>query len=121
MANGKLFAHTPFRETSIQPAAGDEGLALGAALYVSHALLGEGANQPMAHAYLGREYPEHEIERILKSKGVRYIRLERAELIRRTTEEIVNGNVVGWYQGRSGWGPRALGNRSISVILGTKV
>jgi carbamoyltransferase len=113
VANGKLFAHTPFRETVIQPAAGDEGLALGAALYVSHAVLGEGDNQPMPHAYLGREYPEHEIERLLKGEGVHYVRLEREELIHRTTEEIANGKVVGWYQGRSEWGPRALGNRSI--------
>jgi carbamoyltransferase len=113
VANGKLFAHTPFRETVIQPAAGDEGLALGAALYVSHAVLGEGDNQPMAHAYLGREYPEHEIERLLKGEGVHYVRLESEELIHRTTEEIANGKVVGWYQGRSEWGPRALGNRSI--------
>ncbi len=113
VANGKLFHETPFKETAIQPAAGDEGLAIGAALYVSQSLLAEGKNEPMETVYLGGEYSEEDIEAALKREGVPYRRLERDELLRETAAEIEQGKVVGWFQGRSEWGPRALGNRSI--------
>ncbi|MBW3569609.1 MAG: carbamoyltransferase [Gemmatimonadetes bacterium] len=113
VANGKLFDETPFRETWIQPAAGDDGLALGAALYVSRCVLGEDARTELNHAYLGPAYGEAEIEAALKTAGVRYERLERDELIRRTVDHLERGDVVGWFQGKMEWGPRALGNRSI--------
>jgi carbamoyltransferase len=113
VANGKLFDETPFRETCIQPAAGDDGLALGAALYVSHAILKEGKGHAAAQAYLGPEYPEAEIQAELDHKGVHYQRHESEALLAETADEIVSGNVVGWFQGRMEWGPRALGNRSI--------
>ena len=120
VANGKLFSRTPFRRTWIQPAAGDEGLAIGAAQYVYHAIL----NQPrrhedqMNHAYLGPEFSEAQIESALKSAGVKYRRHggqknDREPLLDAVTDEMVAGNVVGWFQGRMEWGPRALGNRSI--------
>jgi len=113
VANGKLFDETPFRETWIQPAAGDDGLALGAALYVSNCLLLEGKRYEMVHAYLGSEYSDDVIEAELQKRDVPYERLDRDALIERTADEIAAGNVVGWYQGRMEWGPRALGNRSI--------
>ena len=113
VANGKLFDLTPFRETWIQPAAGDDGLAVGAALYVSNAVLREGKRHVMADAYLGPEYSDGAIEAALRKSNVAYERLGRDALIERTAGEIVAGNVVGWYQGRMEWGPRALGNRSI--------
>lgn len=113
VANGKLFDETPFRETCIQPAAGDEGLALGAALYVSNSVLREGNRYVMEHAYLGPEFSEAEMEAALKSAGVSYRRLDREPLLEETAREIEAGNVVGWFQGRMEWGPRALGNRSI--------
>jgi carbamoyltransferase len=113
VANGKLFDLTPFRETWIQPAAGDDGLALGAALYVSNSILGEGKRHVMTDAYLGPEYSDDDVEAALRKGNVAYQRLGRDALIERTADEIVAGNVVGWYQGRMEWGPRALGNRSI--------
>jgi len=118
VANGKLFDQTPFRETCIQPAAGDDGLALGAALYVSNSCLKEGKRYQMRDAYLGDEYNEAEIKVDLDRAGVKYRRLERQPLIEATIDEIVKGNVVGWFQGRMEWGPRALGNRSIVVHPG---
>jgi carbamoyltransferase len=113
VANGKLFDATPFTETCIQPAAGDEGLALGAALHVSNALLKEGRRWTMRDSYLGPEYSESEIRADLDARGVRYERMERQPLLDATSKEISEGNVVGWFQGRMEWGPRALGNRSI--------
>lgn len=118
VANGKLFARAPFRRTWIQPAAGDEGLAIGAAQYVYHAILNQPRREQMNHAYLGPEFSEAQVEAALKSAGVKYQRLignnhDRMPLLDAVTNEIVDGNVVGWFQGRMEWGPRALGNRSI--------
>jgi carbamoyltransferase len=113
VANGRIFDATPFSETSIQPAAGDEGLALGAAQYVSHAILGEPRRWVMRDAYLGTEYAESALRQALDERGVAYDRKERPALLRETAREIASGNVVGWFQGRMEWGPRALGNRSI--------
>ena len=112
VANGKLFDQTPFRETWIQPAAGDDGLALGAALQVARTEFNEPRWQ-MIDAYLGPAYSDAEILTALKESGVKHARLDRAALLARTAEFIEQGNVVGWYQGRMEWGPRALGNRSI--------
>jgi carbamoyltransferase len=113
VANGKLFDLTPFRRTCIQPAAGDDGLALGAALYVSNSVLGEGQRWEMRDSYLGPEASESEIRAELDAAGVRYLRLERHALLDRIAGEVAAGQVVGWFQGRMEWGPRALGNRSI--------
>jgi carbamoyltransferase len=113
VANGKLFDQTPFRETCIQPAAGDDGLSLGAALYVSNSIRIEGRRAVVINAYLGQAYSDAEIEAELQKAGIRYERLDRDALIERTADEIVKGNVIGWFQGRMEWGPRALGNRSI--------
>lgn len=118
VANGKIFDHTPFRYTSIQPAAGDEGLALGAALFVSNSILKEGKRYPMKHAYLGPEFSESTIKAELDKKNVKYTRCEGDNLLDSTADEIVKGKVVGWFQGRMEWGPRALGNRSIIVHPG---
>lgn len=113
VANGKLFDQTPFRETCIQPAAGDEGLSLGAALYVSQAVLHESQRFVMKDAYLGPEFTREQMKAALESAGVPYRELTRDELLTATSEQIERGNVIGWFQGRMEWGPRALGNRSI--------
>jgi carbamoyltransferase len=113
VANGKLFARTPFRRNWIQPAAGDEGLAIGAALHTYHSVLKQPRRRQMDHAYLGPEFAEPQIESNLKSAGVKYQKLERGSLLAKTAEAMANGDVVGWFQGRMEWGPRALGNRSI--------
>jgi carbamoyltransferase len=112
VANGKLFDETPFRETWIQPAAGDDGLALGAALHVSRTLLGA-APWTMTDAYLGPEYDDAAILKSLNEYKVEYRKLDRAALLQAAVDELEQGRVLGWYQGRCEWGPRALGNRSI--------
>jgi carbamoyltransferase len=113
VANGKLFARTPFHRSWIQPAAGDEGLAIGAALHTYHAVLGQPRRAQMNHAYLGPEFSDAAIEIELKRAGLRYQRLERGPLLDAVAQQIAAGSVVGWFQGRMEWGPRALGNRSI--------
>jgi carbamoyltransferase len=113
VANGKLFDRTPFRETCIQPAAGDDGLALGAALHVSNTVLREGRRWVMRNACLGPEFSEPEIRTALDAAGLRYVRHDREALLEDAAGEIAAGRVVGWFQGRMEWGPRALGNRSI--------
>jgi carbamoyltransferase len=113
VANGKLFAHTPFRRTWIQPAAGDEGLAIGAALQVYHAVLTQPRRFVMKNSYLGPEFSNPRIESDFKKANLRYRKLEHEPLLDVVARQIATGNVVGWFQGRMEWGPRALGNRSI--------
>jgi carbamoyltransferase len=113
VANGKLLLETPFRETCIQPAAGDDGLALGAGLYVSNSILKENKRWVMKDAYLGNQSEDPFIRSELERYNLPFRELNRDELLDATSEEIRNGNVVGWFQGRMEWGPRALGNRSI--------
>jgi carbamoyltransferase len=113
VANGKIFDRTPFRQTWIQPAAGDEGLAIGAAMYAWHAILDHPRNYVMQNSYLGPEFSDQRIEINLKNAGLSYTRFERQPLLDSVANQIAKGAVVGWFQGRMEWGPRALGNRSI--------
>lgn len=113
VANGKIFDRTPFRHTYIQPAAGDEGLAIGAALHTYHSALGQPRRHELKHSYLGPEFSEFRIQAALDAAGVQYRKLEHPALLDAVAEQIAAGNVVGWFQGRTEWGPRALGNRSI--------
>jgi carbamoyltransferase len=113
VANGKLFYATPFERTWIQPAAGDEGLAVGAALHAYHATLGRPRGPRMRHSYLGPEFAETAIRAALDAAGLSYRRFEREPLLETVANRIAAGDVVGWFQGRMEWGPRALGNRSI--------
>lgn len=113
VANGKLFARTPFQHTWIQPAAGDEGLAIGAALHTHHAELNQPRNFVMRNSYLGPEFSDARIESSLKSAGLKFRKFDRGPLLDTVAARIAAGDVVGWFQGRMEWGPRALGNRSI--------
>jgi len=113
VANGKLFDVTRFRSTWLQPAAGDEGLAIGAALHTCHSVLKQERRFVMDKSYLGPEFSEERIEADLKTAGLRYRKLEREPLLDTIATHLANGDVVGWFQGRMEWGPRALGNRSI--------
>ena len=113
VANGKLFDQTPFRRTYIQPAAGDEGLAIGAALHMYHSVLKQPRRHELKHSYLGPEFSESRIQSALESAGLQYRKMERGALLDDVAEQIAAGNVIGWFQGRMEWGPRALGNRSI--------
>jgi carbamoyltransferase len=115
VANGRIVRETPIEELYVQPAAGDSGGAIGAALYAYHALLGHPRNgHVMDHAYWGKEYGDAEVREALERRGLHYSYCEdEGKLLDATVEDIVAGKVIGWYQGRFEWGPRALGNRSI--------
>ena len=120
VANGKITLMAPFREVYVQAAAGDAGGALGAAWSVWHAL-GGARCRPMTHAYWGPGFDVGVVGALLASRrdeiaaaGCAVERIDdEGELCRRTAAAIANGQVVGWFQGRMEWGPRALGNRSI--------
>ncbi len=113
VANGKIFEYTPFRDVYVQPAAHDAGTSLGAALYVWNQVLGSPRNFIMRDVYYGPEYSEDEIVSALDASGARYHRMGEPELIDRTACALAEGKIIGWYQGRMEFGPRALGNRSI--------
>ncbi len=114
VANARILEETPFEQIYIQLSAGDGGGAIGAALYAHHAILGKPRKFVMSHAYWGEEHGPGEIEKFLKEKGIRYRRFDSEEkLIERIVGELQSGKVVGWFQDRFEWGPRALGNRSI--------
>ena len=119
--NGKIRERTPFEEVYIQPAAADNGTALGAAFYVWHQVLRQPRRFVMEHGFWGPEFNDAEIGEALKAtsqelteQGCRIIKVEdEDELCRETSERIAEGKIVGWFQGRMEWGARALGNRSI--------
>jgi len=113
VANGMIFERTNFRDVFIQPAAHDAGTSLGAALYVEHQELKRPRRYQMQHVYYGPEYSDSEILRDLEVAGCKYEKLTEEDLIDKTVEAIAQGKIVGWFQGRMEFGPRALGNRSI--------
>ena len=118
VANGRVLRDGRFERIWIQPAAGDAGGALGAALAAYHGFHG-GAREPAAGldamhgSYLGPSYAQRDVERGLREAGARFAVLDDAELIERTVDALEAGKAVGWFQGRMEFGPRALGARSI--------
>ncbi len=114
-ANYRLLNETPFDEIYIQPAAGDDGGALGAALWAYHIVLGKPRDWVMPHAYWGQSYTNHEAREWLDSQGIAYESFEgrEDEMLDIVAESLTKEKVVGWMQGRFEWGPRALGARSI--------
>jgi carbamoyltransferase len=114
-ANYRILQETPFEEIYIQPAAGDDGGALGAALWAWHIVLGKPRNWVMPHAYWGQAWSDGETKAFLDSKGIAYESFEGRDekLIEAVVDGLTNKKVIGFYQGRFEWGPRALGNRSI--------
>ena len=120
VANGKIRQNTPFRQVFIQPAAGDNGTALGAALEAWHTS-GERAMGPrLEHSYWGTSYSDDQIASVIHDSGVvargrcqLTTAQTESELCEATAERLAAGDIVGWYQGRMEWGARALGNRSI--------
>jgi carbamoyltransferase len=118
LANGKIFDRTPFEHVFVQPAAGDAGLAVGAAYYVYHQVLGRPRDFVMEHSYWGPGYSTSEVRAAIESSqlagaGVEISELPEDQLVRAAAERIAAGDILGWFQGRAEWGPRALGNRSI--------
>jgi carbamoyltransferase len=113
VVNGKIFDETPFRELYIQPAAYDGGTSVGAAAHVWHHDLGAPRTFQMHHAYWGPEYDEARMETALRDAGIAYERMPIEKATAATADALAEGAIVGWYQGRVEFGPRALGNRSI--------
>lgn len=118
VANGKLLKAGIFKDIFIQPAAGDAGGAIGAALAAYHITFGKerivNPNDSMKGSFLGPDFSDKEVEQISKKNKARYIKFEKLEdLCNEVADLIIEGNVIGWVQGRMEFGPRALGNRSI--------
>ncbi|HYV02188.1 MAG TPA: carbamoyltransferase [Actinomycetota bacterium] len=113
VVNGKIRHETGFRDLYIQPAAYDGGTSLGAAYYTYHQLLGRPRGFVMDHAYLGPEFDESACRRALDGAGIPFRRLEDRELVEAAAAALADGKILGWFQGRMEFGPRALGNRSI--------
>jgi carbamoyltransferase len=113
VANGRIRDVTGFTNVFIQPAAYDGGTSLGAAYYVYHQALGHPRHHAMDDAYLGPSFDERGCRRALEAGGLRFRRLGDDALVAQTARALADGRVVGWFQGRMEFGPRALGNRSI--------
>ena len=118
VANGKIFDETPFEQIFVQPAAGDAGLAVGAAYYVHHQILGQPRTFVMEHAYWGPGYSPEQMRAAvaasrLQDEGMEISELPEEVIAKEAAKEIAAGKILGWFQGRAEWGPRALGNRSI--------
>lgn len=113
-ANWRILTESKFNSLYIQPAAGDSGGALGAALWVYHNVLNFPKNFVMEHVYYGAKESDNSAELFLKSKKIKYRKVRSKEkLIDEISDKIVKGNVIGWVQDEFEWGPRALGHRSI--------
>lgn len=113
VANGRVIRETPFKNLFIQPAAGDAGGAVGVAAYINSTMLRNPRRFVWKHAYWGPQYSSEEIRSYLVKHGVPFRELTREGLLQTTAKLIADQNVVGWFQGRMEFGPRALGARSI--------
>jgi carbamoyltransferase len=113
VVNGQILPNLPFEEIFIQPAAEDAGTALGAAYYIYHQVLGQPRRYVMERAATGPGFTDAQIAAVLERQGLTAERLEAPALCREVARRIAAGQIVGWFQGRMEWGPRALGQRSI--------
>ncbi len=109
-ANGTIVDLGMFKDIFVQPAAHDAGTAMGAAFLIWNNILGNGRSYVFDHAFLGPEFSDEAIESVLKRTKLKYEKLDIAKVAARL---IADGKIVGWFQGRMEWGPRALGNRSL--------
>ena len=113
VCNARILRETPFKKSYIQCAASDDGTAIGAALYVWNAILKQPRSGHIDHASWGPEHSEADMEAALRQANLPFEKFDRGGLLTRAAAHLNAGHVTGWYQGRSEWGPRALGNRSI--------
>ena len=114
VANNRILREASFDELFIQPSEGDGGGALGAALWADNVLLGNPRRFQMDHAYWGKSYPTSEIREFLEENRIPYQHIEKEDrLLDLVVDHLQQGKVIGWFQDRFEWGPRALGNRSI--------
>ena len=113
--NGKILLHTSFRRIFVQPAAGDSGTAVGVCYQIHNGILNGARKYVMEGAYAGPEFSAEAIQAELERSGVHFERYDDVEVTRRAAQDVADGAVLGWFQGRMEFGPRALGNRSIVV------
>ncbi len=114
VANGRIIKETPFKQVFVQPAAGDGGGALGAALYAHHCVFGQPRAFRMEHAYWGKSYTDAAIGDFVRREGIAHTACSNEDqMVDRVVDHLRSGHVVGWFQDRFEWGPRALGARSI--------
>lgn len=113
VANGRVLEKTGFERVWVPPCASDTGAPFGSALYHYHQTLDHPRTFELTHAFYGLEYDDAEIRTALAAAGLKYERLNEADLYKRVAHELADGKVIGWFQGRFEMGPRALGNRSI--------
>ena len=110
--NGRIMRESPFKRYFVQPAAGDAGCSLGAAYLIHHNTLGQPRAFRMEHAYYGPGFTSEECAAAIESSGLSFETLPDSEMLPRVARLIADGGIVGWFQGRMEFGPRALGNRS---------
>lgn len=110
--NGRIMTESPFKNYFVQPAAGDAGCSLGAALMIHHTILKQPRKFKMQHAYYGPGFSSAQCAAALEEAGLNFETLPDAEMLPRVAQMLVNGAIIGWFQGRMEFGPRALGNRS---------
>lgn len=113
VANGKVLKNTPFKNVYIPPAGHDAGTSIGSALFLYNQVLKQKRVAPTFSGALGSHFTDDEIESYLKSKNVNFTKYSDTDLYDKVTDCIINAGVVGWFQGRAEFGPRALGHRSI--------
>lgn len=113
VANGKITRNTPFKNVYIPSAGHDAGISMGAALYVQHQLKGKARQRPIRSAYTGSNFSNEQIKEILRSKGILFVEYNDNALFEKISACLMNGGIVGWFNGRAEFGPRALGGRSI--------
>jgi carbamoyltransferase len=113
VANGKFTRHTPFKNVYIPSAGHDAGISMGAALYVYNQVLGQPRGEAVWSAYTGSRFSNEEIEKLLQSRNISYQRYADEELYEKVADRLIGGGVIGWFNGRAEFGPRALGARSI--------
>jgi carbamoyltransferase len=113
VANGKITRNTPFTEVYIPSAGHDAGISMGAAQYTYHHILQQPRVAPIYSAYTGAQFTNEQIENLLKEKGIAYKKYADEELYNIVADRLINAGVIGWFNGRAEFGPRALGARSI--------
>ena len=115
VTNGKILRNTPFKNMYVPSAGHDAGTSIGSALYLYHHILSNKRSEEIKTAYFGKKSDNNEIIDCLEKHSVRYEQVDDDTLFDRVSEKLVNGGVIGWFQGRAEFGPRALGHRSIIV------
>ena len=113
VANRRILENTPFKEVFIQPAAGDSGGALGVASYIYHSILNNNRSCVMQDAYFGPDFSQNQMRRALVNNGINFKEFSDDSLFKYVAQRLSQNKIIGWFQGRMEFGPRALGNRSI--------